>query len=211
MSPISKHGRAFNRLFWFSFWTFLVGEWVLFIMAMLPSFDRLSLHRKNVIVGIAFIVVLGPLVVTGLTKIFLDLKHKLWFKSKIKLNTVTREIIDPAIGDLYEMYFDSCVNRPGIINRIQFYFDSVVPLSILLFRALKLALSNSSLIPSLIDESTEWYSKMVEAAQNLLTEEDKESLEEWDRTMVDGNGKFSTSDWPGWEKYIGLPPWKQKR
>lgn len=50
-----------------------------------------------------------------------------------------------------------------------------------------------------------WFEKMVEA-HKLLTEEEREELAEWDRTRVDGSGKVSTSDWPGWEKYVGKMP-----
>lgn len=50
-----------------------------------------------------------------------------------------------------------------------------------------------------------WYEKMVES-HKLLSNEEKQDLAEWDRTKVDGSGKVSTSDWPGWEKYIGKRP-----
>jgi len=36
-----------------------------------------------------------------------------------------------------------------------------------------------------------------------MPEEEKKLLHEWERLYVDGSGKYGTSDWPGWEKYIG--------
>jgi hypothetical protein len=34
-------------------------------------------------------------------------------------------------------------------------------------------------------------------------------LHTWEREYVGAStGKFATSDWPGWEKYIGKPPWE---
>jgi hypothetical protein len=50
-----------------------------------------------------------------------------------------------------------------------------------------------------------WYEKMVET-HRLLSDEEKKDLAEWDRTKVDGSGKVGTSDWPGWEKYLGKKP-----
>ncbi len=50
-----------------------------------------------------------------------------------------------------------------------------------------------------------WSGKMVDAYKNLSDEERRE-LEEWDRTRVDGREGIATSDWPGWEKYIGKRP-----
>jgi len=51
----------------------------------------------------------------------------------------------------------------------------------------------------------EWYESMIES-YNLLSDEEKIELAEWDRTKGDGNGKLSKSDWKGWEKYIGKKP-----
>lgn len=32
-------------------------------------------------------------------------------------------------------------------------------------------------------------------------------LAEWDRTMVDGSGEWTTGDWPGWGRYVDLNDW----
>jgi hypothetical protein len=50
-----------------------------------------------------------------------------------------------------------------------------------------------------------WSGKMVEAYKNLSKEE-KQELEEWERTRVNSRDGIATSDWPGWEKYIGKMP-----
>jgi hypothetical protein len=52
-----------------------------------------------------------------------------------------------------------------------------------------------------------WTKAMLECVENLLPDE-KAELEEWDHRMVTGDGRFATSDWPGFEKHIGLPPWR---
>ncbi len=55
----------------------------------------------------------------------------------------------------------------------------------------------------------EWYRKLVHAYEHVLTEEEKDALHEWERQHLDGT-TVGTSDWPGWKKHIGLPPWKWK-
>lgn len=61
---------------------------------------------------------------------------------------------------------------------------------------------------SLISERMEiyaYYGIMI-AIYKLLPPEEREDLERWDSEMVTGDGTFATSDWPGWEKYIGKMP-----
>ena len=50
-----------------------------------------------------------------------------------------------------------------------------------------------------------YYEAMVQAARDMPREE-MQALLEWERKHVDGSGTFCTSDWPGWEKYIGKMP-----
>lgn len=73
-------------------------------------------------------------------------------------------------------------------------------------------------LPSSLDESEEeseegaikypardWYSKMRKAQYSLLTDEEKQSLQEWMKG-ANNDGKIGIDGWPGWEKHIGLPP-----
>jgi hypothetical protein len=54
------------------------------------------------------------------------------------------------------------------------------------------------------EELLTWYEKMSEAHDSMY-EEDKQALAEWERENLDGS-TVGTSDWPGWEKYIGKRP-----
>lgn len=53
------------------------------------------------------------------------------------------------------------------------------------------------------------YMGMIMGAYHAMPEKEKEALHEWERTHL-GHG-FGTSDWPGWEKYIGKPPKRMPR
>jgi len=53
------------------------------------------------------------------------------------------------------------------------------------------------------DEIYRWFAMMM-GVLTALPENEKRELEEWERTHV--GGAFGTSDWPGWEKYIGKKP-----
>ena len=55
------------------------------------------------------------------------------------------------------------------------------------------------------EASLVWYDKMI-ATSEILTEEEKQNFDAWERTHVDGAGVFGTEDWPGWEPYIGKKP-----
>jgi len=57
----------------------------------------------------------------------------------------------------------------------------------------------------LSEEHMAWYRKMIDAYDNLLSEEEKRALAEWEKNNLPDK---ATSDWPGWIKYIGPPPWK---
>jgi len=50
-----------------------------------------------------------------------------------------------------------------------------------------------------------YYAQMV-AVYKLLSAEEKADLERWEKEMIGDDGKFATSDWPGWEKHIGQRP-----
>jgi len=39
-----------------------------------------------------------------------------------------------------------------------------------------------------------------------MPQSEKDELHAWEKEHVDGSGRFATSDWPGWEKYIGKRP-----
>lgn len=53
-------------------------------------------------------------------------------------------------------------------------------------------------------EVVQWFAMMYGVAQAMPAAERAE-LEEWERRNIDG-GRVATSDWPGWEKYIGPFP-----
>lgn len=46
---------------------------------------------------------------------------------------------------------------------------------------------------------------MMQGAYRAMPEEDRMALEAWEAANTGGG--VATSDWPGWEKYIGQPPW----
>jgi hypothetical protein len=58
------------------------------------------------------------------------------------------------------------------------------------------------------EQGLEWYQRMHNAYKEQLTPEEKSKLHEWEEENL-GREEFSTSDWPGWEKHIGLPPWRK--
>jgi hypothetical protein len=51
---------------------------------------------------------------------------------------------------------------------------------------------------------TDWYAKLIEAYR-VMSDEEKRELEEWEKKNVNGHS-VATSDWPGWERYIGKKP-----
>ncbi|MGH7975993.1 MAG: hypothetical protein ACREC8_04965 [Limisphaerales bacterium] len=55
----------------------------------------------------------------------------------------------------------------------------------------------------------EWFGAMYGAYQ-AMPEKEKMELLQWERENLDGC-TVGTSDWPGWEKYIGKPPWKDPK
>ena len=50
-----------------------------------------------------------------------------------------------------------------------------------------------------------WKFKYV--ADNVLTDEEVQAIEEWEKENLDG-GTISTGDCPLLKKYIGPPPWE---
>lgn len=53
----------------------------------------------------------------------------------------------------------------------------------------------------------EYTRRQFEAYETTL-EEDKQRFHAFEGEHL-GDGPTGTSDWPGWEKYIGKPPWKE--
>jgi hypothetical protein len=53
--------------------------------------------------------------------------------------------------------------------------------------------------------SMEWYAMMYGVYQ-AMPQVEKQELYEWEQEYLDGSGRFATSDWPGWAKYIGKFP-----
>jgi hypothetical protein len=45
------------------------------------------------------------------------------------------------------------------------------------------------------------FERIIKAA-TAMSEQEKVSLAEWEKTHVTGGGDFGTSDWPGWEAII---------
>lgn len=56
-------------------------------------------------------------------------------------------------------------------------------------------------------EGRDWLRRMNETYR-LLSAVERAELESWERDHLDGDVP-ATSEWPGWELYIGRPPWKQ--
>jgi len=50
-----------------------------------------------------------------------------------------------------------------------------------------------------------WAGAMYGCAAAMPAEE-REALEKWENENISGDGSVSTSDWPGWKKYIGERP-----
>jgi len=49
-----------------------------------------------------------------------------------------------------------------------------------------------------------WMAQMV-GVYRAMPDAEREELERWERENVDGSA-IGSSDWPGWEKYIGRCP-----
>jgi hypothetical protein len=56
--------------------------------------------------------------------------------------------------------------------------------------------------------SIDWYGNMLVCVDQMLTPEERTEFEEWDFNRPDG---VPTSDWPGFERHIGSPPYKSRR
>jgi len=66
-----------------------------------------------------------------------------------------------------------------------------------------------SFLPPMSNENMDWYQKMLDVYNNILSDDEQKELAEWEKENL-GQSEKATSDWPGWIKYIGLPPWKVK-
>jgi DNA-binding MarR family transcriptional regulator len=54
------------------------------------------------------------------------------------------------------------------------------------------------------DNMISWFGRMVDAFTKM-SEKDKQALKEWEAENL-GDKRMATSDWPGWEKYVGKKP-----
>lgn len=57
------------------------------------------------------------------------------------------------------------------------------------------------------------YSAAMMGCYATMPVREREELHAWEAKFVDGSGAFGTSDWPGWEKYIGKfePPSRREK
>jgi hypothetical protein len=62
------------------------------------------------------------------------------------------------------------------------------------------------------DQATEVYAYMhaMMGVLSAIPESERTELEKWEKENLDGHS-IGTSDWPGWEKYIGLRPTFESR
>lgn len=44
-----------------------------------------------------------------------------------------------------------------------------------------------------------------------MPQKEKDALFAWEKEHIDGSGEYTTSDWPGWEKYIGKRPLQKEK
>jgi hypothetical protein len=58
------------------------------------------------------------------------------------------------------------------------------------------------------EASIDWYGNMLVCVDQMLTPEERAEFDEWDLNRPDG---VPTSDWPGFVKHIGPPPYKGRR
>lgn len=58
------------------------------------------------------------------------------------------------------------------------------------------------------EDRLRWYKHLQETYDSVLTDEERRAFDEWERNNVTGDGRVATSDWPGWRKYLGPPPWE---
>jgi hypothetical protein len=55
-------------------------------------------------------------------------------------------------------------------------------------------------------EFSAYMARVLKVYENM-DEKEREELHRWERKHLDGHS-LATSDWPGWEKYVGKAPWK---
>jgi len=126
---------------------------------------------------------------------FEDFIHKRSFSSKIS----------PPLGDLLELYAQHRFRKGSVSAAIWLCHQLIASIPPLALQAINLRRRTDD--PEYSQRCLAWFEKMT-ILHEQLTEDEKNSLYQWGKTMVDGSGRFATSDWPGWEKHIGLPPWK---
>ena len=61
-------------------------------------------------------------------------------------------------------------------------------------------------VSPLASQNMEWYRKMI-GVYKKLSREELQDLEQWEKQNLPSSEK-ATSDWPGWLRHIGPPPWK---
>jgi hypothetical protein len=49
---------------------------------------------------------------------------------------------------------------------------------------------------------------MNETLKNILSDSEKLELAEWEKKNIGASSDKGTSDWTGWRKHIGPPPWE---
>lgn len=55
------------------------------------------------------------------------------------------------------------------------------------------------------------YAAAMHGCYRALPMEERDALHAWEATCLGGSGQFATSDWPGWQKYIGKFQPEEKR
>ena len=53
-----------------------------------------------------------------------------------------------------------------------------------------------------------WYRRMQHALDNEMSPDEVAEFERWEAEHVKGDGEFTSTDWPGWARIIGPPPWE---
>lgn len=55
------------------------------------------------------------------------------------------------------------------------------------------------------DKQLDWERRMDEIYQEVLTDEEKDALHEWEKANPE-KSEGITASWPGWKKHIGKSP-----
>ena len=54
-------------------------------------------------------------------------------------------------------------------------------------------------------EILNWYAKMADAYKTM-SDTDRKEFDEWERAQKMSGTNVDMSEWPGWERYIGIKP-----